>query len=74
MDGLCVYWELALVARDTNSKSSYSSSCSFGIKVRPETVGSEINTPLPYLLAYHATAAFGSFGKHTNSTSAGFRK
>jgi hypothetical protein len=32
-------------ARETNSKSSYSSSWSVGMKVRPETIGSETNTP-----------------------------
>ena len=63
--------DLGVLARETNSKSSYSSSWSLGMKVRPETIGSETNTPPPYSFMCHA--ASGSFGSQaTSSTSAGF--
>jgi hypothetical protein len=71
VDANAVTQDSGVLARETNSKSSYSSSWSFGMKVRPETIGSETNTPPPYSFTCHA--ASGSFGSQaTSSTSAGF--
>lgn len=57
--------------RETNSKSSYSARLSLRIKVRPETIGSEINTPPPNSCTCQACS--GSLGsKATSSISAGF--
>jgi hypothetical protein len=65
-----------LVARDSNSRTPFSLRCSFGIKVwpgGPGRVGSEINTPLPYLVTCHAATGFESYGLDDASiTSAGF--
>ena len=71
IDANAVTQDLGVLARETNSKSSYSSSWSFGMKVRLESIGSETNTPPPYSFMCHAASeSFGS--QATSSTSAGF--